>query len=150
MRLQDFFERLKVEVDLLPLADHQIEHFAHLTQRTAEFHLTAIARSTEEVRRLLESGSAECWTIEARDRFGNYGVAGGVIFSVESDVLDLDTFLINCRVMGKNVEYITLQRLAGMALDRGCSAIRLKYRIHAQEWPRRQVCGAGVWADDRA
>lgn len=135
MKLLDFFERLKVEVDLRPLTSDQLEHFAYLTQRTAEFHLTAIARSVEELKELQESDGAQCLTIEVRDRFGNYGVAGGVIFNVESGVMNLDTFLMNCRVMGKKVEYITLQKLAVMARERNCERIRLQYRFTPRNAP---------------
>jgi amino acid adenylation domain-containing protein len=128
MDLKDFLDRLNLDVRLLRADDRQIEHVAELMRHTSEFNLTAIHRSGEAIREMLSSGESECWLIEVSDRFGDYGTAGTVICRYEADVLDLDTFLLNCRVLGKQVEHRVLKYLAGVASRHGCSKLRLRYR----------------------
>lgn len=140
MNLKDFIDRLNLDVRLLPIENHQIEYVAELTRRTAEFNLTGIYRSGDEIRSLLSSGESECWIIEVSDRFGDYGTAGTVIFRYEADVLDLETFLLNCRVLGKNVEYRVLKNLCSIARKHGCLKIRLRYSAT----PRNSIAGEFV------
>ena len=92
MNLKEFLDRLDLDVRLLPIENHQIDSVAELTQHTAEFNMTAIHRSSGEIRDLLSAGESECWTIEVSDRFGDYGTAGAVICRFDADVLNLDTF----------------------------------------------------------
>ena len=140
MNLKGFLDRLNLDVRLLPIENHQIEDVAELTRRTAEFNLTAIDRSGGEIGDLLSSGESAGWIIEVSDRFGDYGMAGAVICGFEADVLNLDTFLLNCRVLGKNVEYRVLKHLARVAREHGCSKLRLRYRAT----PRNSLAGEFV------
>ena len=128
MTINDFLARLNLSVKLLPTENGQVQQVAHLTQRTAEFNLTAIERSAGDILKLLQTEASECRVIEVCDRFGDYGVAGAVIFTVTGEVLAVDTFLLNCRVLGKNVEYVVLDKLGLIARQKRCSNIRLRYR----------------------
>jgi len=140
MNLKGFLDRLNLDVRLLPIENYQIEEVAELTRRTVEFNLTAIHRSSGELEALLSSGESAGWIIDVSDRFGDYHMAGAVICGYEADVLNLDTFLLNCRVLGKNVEYRVLKHLARIAREHGCSTLRLRYRAT----PRNSIAGEFV------
>lgn len=128
MDLKDFLDRLNLDVRLVEAEDRQIDYVAELTRRISEFNLTAMHRSGEAIRELLASAKSACYLIDVADRFGDYGMAGAVICTYEADVLDLDTFLLNCRVLGKQVEDRVLKQLAAIASRHGCSKLRLHYR----------------------
>ena len=61
---------------------------AQLTQRTNQFNFTTIRRTEQEIQSLVASGALECWTVDVSDRFGDYGLTGVVLFSVERRPLD--------------------------------------------------------------
>lgn len=126
--LQEFLTRLAPQVELNPVAPHQIAHVAHLTEQTADFHLTGIQRSEAELTAFCAEAPAECWTIRVRDRLGDYGIAGALLFRCAGDLLLVDTLLLNCRVLGRNVEYQVLHKLATLARERNCHNVRLVYR----------------------
>jgi thioester reductase-like protein/FkbH-like protein len=132
LSLQDFLARLAPEVEVFAAQAHQIEHVAHMTQHTSDFHLTGIQRSSADVEAFLAAGNAECWVAQVRDRLGDYGIAGALLFTIETDTLVVDTFLLNCRVLGRNVEYIVLDKLAEIARERGCAQMRLIHRRTAR------------------
>lgn len=130
--LSNFLARLALDVRLYAVEPQQIEHIAHLTQHTSDFHLTGTQRSSDDITAFLSCNTAECFAIDVHDRLGDYGVAGTIFFQVEADILRVDTFLLNCRVLGRNVEYIVLSRLAAIARERGCTQVQLEYRRTAR------------------
>jgi len=132
LSLQDFLARLNLEVQLFPIEASQIEHVAHLTEHTSDFHLTGMPQSAADIADFLADDRAEGRVIEVRDRLGDYGIAGVVLFSIAAGVLDVAAFVLNCRVLGRNVEQIVLTQLAMIAQERGCSYVRLTYRRTAR------------------
>ncbi|HEX6288924.1 MAG TPA: amino acid adenylation domain-containing protein [Herpetosiphonaceae bacterium] len=128
MRLEDFLAQLQVEVTLEPLVEGDLAHVAYLTERTAEFHLTGRARSVDELATLLEADQSGGWLVAVRDRFGDYGVAGAIVVAWDRTEALVDSFVLNCRVLGKQVEDLTLQQVAHIVQARGCERIRLVHR----------------------
>ncbi|MCM3338074.1 non-ribosomal peptide synthase/polyketide synthase [Paenibacillus sp. MER TA 81-3] len=128
MQLLDFLSRMELRVDFRPATEKEFDKVVYLTNWTADFHLTAHALDRTELEELIDHQSHECWVIEASDRFGEYGVAGVMLFVKNEDVLDVHSYIISCKILGKNIEIIVLQRLAGLAERLGCRFIHLHYR----------------------
>ncbi|HWI65532.1 MAG TPA: condensation domain-containing protein, partial [Symbiobacteriaceae bacterium] len=114
MKLAEFYERLELQVRCRPAADQELERLAHITQRTADFHLTGAPLTEGDLRDAIARG-ASCWAIEITDRFDDYGLSGLLLFHQEGDVLAVDSFVLTCRVMGKNAETEVLRQLADHA-----------------------------------
>jgi acyl carrier protein len=72
------------------------------------------------------------------DRFGDYGLTGVVMFRMIGDALEVDTFLLSCRVLGRGVEHVVMIRLAEEARKRGASLIVGQIRTTARNQPARQ------------
>jgi FkbH-like protein len=107
-----------------------------------------------EIQNLVGSGALECLTVEVRDRFGDYGLVGVMLFKSDPDTLWVDTFLQSCRVLGRRVEHRMLARLGEIALERDCSTVTIPYRQTPRNKPaidflnslgakRRQPCAEG-------
>ena len=65
--------------------------------------------------------------VDLRDRFGDYGLVGVILFSEQGSALAIDTFLLSCRALGRKVEHNMLSRLGQAALDRGLKYVRAKF-----------------------
>ena len=70
----------------------QLPRVAQLTQRTNQFNATTIRRTENEIQML--AGKAEVLTVSVRDRFGDYGLVGEMIFGLTSQSLDVETLLL--------------------------------------------------------
>jgi amino acid adenylation domain-containing protein len=127
MRLEDFLTQLQVVVTLEPLVERHLPQVAYLTERTVEFHLTGRARAVDELAALLATGTTDGWLVAVRDRFGDYGVAGAIVVTRVASEAVIDSFVLNCRVLGKQVEDLTLRQVARIIEERGCNRIRLRY-----------------------
>jgi FkbH-like protein len=127
LSFKDFLASLDLKVEISALASEQVPRVAELTQRTNQFNLTTIRRSEGEIQKLCRPGGAECLVVHVKDRFGDYGLVGVMIFTVDARAVNTDTFLLSCRALGKGVEYQMLVRLAEIAQQRGLNRIDARY-----------------------
>jgi predicted enzyme involved in methoxymalonyl-ACP biosynthesis len=59
-----------------------------------------------------------------RDRFADHGLIAVLVAEQRGDSLVIDTWLMSCRVIGRDLEQAMLNELAGLARVRGCKALR--------------------------
>lgn len=152
--LQHFYDTLQLQVDWEPLTPERLNRAAQLTQRTNQFNFSTIRRSESELQALMESGRL-CLTVEASDRFGDYGVIGLVILQDRGTELFIDTFLLSCRALGRGVEYIVMREIGRMAVESGKTTVVAPLVVTAKNMPARQFLEAigAQWqesAEDRA
>ncbi len=126
--LESFLENLDLNIDFVDIKTKDYQHASHLTDTVSEFNLTGEKRSREEIADLIKHNSFRCWGVNVSDRFGDYGMAGLVFFSIGKKEIVVDTFLFNCRVLGRNVELTALGRLEEIAREYSCEAIKFRYK----------------------
>ncbi len=125
--LEEFISSLQIDIRIGPMSEGQLPRVSQLTRRTNQMNMTTIRRSDSEIQALIESGQAECLTVEVSDRFGSYGLTGVVIFTQRPDTLGVDTFLLSCRVLGRGVEHRVLARLGEIASERGLRGVDVPF-----------------------
>jgi FkbH-like protein len=148
--LADFIASLGLRVDIEPLTEERISRVAQLTQRTNQFNFTAIRRTEAELRSLIADAGYECVTVEASDRFGNYGIVGAIIFAVTGPAIAVDTFVLSCRVLGRGVEHRLLGWLGEEAVRRGLEAVRVDLALTAKNRPAQDFLHSVGAAVERA
>ena len=117
LTIDKFLEGLNLQVTISQPAPSQLPRLAQLTQRTNQFNFTTVRRTEAEIQQILTAG-LECRVVDVRDRFGDYGLVGAMIFRASGDVLKVDTFLLSCRVLNRGVEHRMLNELGKIALER--------------------------------
>ncbi|WP_066382131.1 non-ribosomal peptide synthetase [Anabaena sp. CA = ATCC 33047] len=123
----DFLAQLNLEIEISPMQNEQLTRVAQLTQRTNQFNLTTIRRSETEIQQLLTSGSLDCRVVKVKDRFGDYGLVGLMLFATAETSLVVDTFLLSCRVLGRGVEHQMLAYLGNLAQQKRLSQLKVSY-----------------------
>ena len=124
--LTEFLARLDLKIQIAPLVPQFLARASELTHRTNQFNVATIRRSAAEIDALCQQGS-ECVVVQVRDRFGDYGTVGLMIFRAASTDLCVDTFLLSCRALGRGVEHRMLASLGEVAAQRGLTAVRLPF-----------------------
>jgi FkbH-like protein len=120
--IEEFVAGLNLEVRISEPTLAQVERIAQLTQRTNQFNFTTTRRVDAEIQRLGASG-LQCRSVCVSDRFGDYGLVGVMIFGERGDALEVDTFLLSCRVLGRGVEHQMLRALGETAGKRFLSEV---------------------------
>ena len=121
--LEEFLASLELDVKIAPLEPAQVDRVAQLTMRTNQMNATCIRRTAAEISRLGE----ECLTVHVTDRFGSYGLCGAIFFRAAAPALEVDTFLLSCRALGRGVEHCMVARLGEIALHRGLQTVAIPF-----------------------
>jgi FkbH-like protein len=135
--LEDFLAGLELQVKFLPMTKAELPRVTQLTQRTNQFNFTSVRRSESEVERLCSAGNAECLVIQLRDRFGDYGLVGAMIFTRRPGLLDVDNVLLSCRALGRRVEHRMLSHLGRIAQKEGSEKVRINFVSTPKNKPAR-------------
>jgi len=126
--LKEFIDGLQLQVLISEPGSEQFSRVSQLTLRTSQFNFTTIRRSQSQIVRYLANESNRCLIAEVSDRFGDYGAVGLVLYRIDVDRYDVDTFLLSCRVLGRGVEHRILSHLGCLALHHGRQWVDLVFR----------------------
>jgi FkbH-like protein len=135
--IDEFLAGLDLRVAISVPTQEQLARVAQLTQRTNQFNFTTVRRSESEVGSLSESGLS-CRIVEVSDRFGDYGIVGAMIFAARADALEIDSFLLSCRVLGRGVEHRMLNELGEIARGQRLSLVNATLIPTKKNQPARQ------------
>jgi FkbH-like protein len=137
MRLEDFLAGLELQLEFLPMTRAELPRVAQITQRTNQFNFTSVRRTENEVEQLCLAGNAECLVIRLRDRFGDYGLVGAMIFTKRPGLLDVNNLMLSCRALGRRVEHRMLAHLGRMAREEGQEKVRINFVPTPKNKPAR-------------
>ena len=133
----DFIDSLNLVIDSQELSDGDIARASQLTMRTNQFNFTTIRRAEVELRELADDPRYACRTIRVSDRFGDYGLVGFYIALIKDDSLQVDSFLLSCRVLGRGVEYEMASELGQIALSHNLPQVRWPHIPTERNTPAR-------------
>ncbi|HKV40446.1 MAG TPA: HAD-IIIC family phosphatase [Blastocatellia bacterium] len=132
---EEYLRSLELAVTTSVVDKDSASRAAELTQRTNQMNLTTKRRKAIEIERLTKTEGKTCEIIEVKDRFGEYGKVGLLIYKTAGPRLEVDTFLLSCRVLGRGVEAHLIRRLGEIGQREGTNSIVLEY----QESKKNQV-----------
>lgn len=126
--LEDFYISLQMEMTIRTVDESSLSRAAQMTQRTNQFNLTTRRYSESELDALIRSGQHEVYTARLRDRFGDDGIIALAILKSDDGAVYIDTFLMSCRVIGREVEAAFLTFLLRRARTLGVKEVIGEYR----------------------
>lgn len=127
--LEDYYRRLQMTVYLAPVNDASLARAAQLSQKTNQFNTTTRRYTEADIAQRLTSTEWRTVTGRVTDRFGDNGIVCLAMARIRGTVLEIDTFLLSCRVIGRSVETAILHHLATLA--RAASARTIEGEIIA-------------------
>lgn len=125
--IEDFWRSLRMVAYVAPFDDVNLPRIAQLVGKTNQFNLTGRRRDAAELRILVESPKVVHLYLRLRDRFADHGLVSVLIAERNGEALEIDTWLMSCRVIGRTVENELLSQLCERAMELGCSKLRGVY-----------------------
>ena len=129
---EEFLRSLGLVVHLFEPGPAHVGRITQLVNKTNQFNLTTIRRDDAEVSAILASDRHRVYAAEVSDRFGGYGLVAVAVVELQTDVWDVETFLMSCRVLRRGVEDAILQCIADDALAHGVTLLRGAYAPSAK------------------
>ncbi len=122
--LEDFYRSLRMEAQIATVDATTIGRVAQLTQKTNQFNLTTRRYTEQQVCDLVKDVQSRVYYLRLKDRFGDSGLVGVAMIRRSGDVVEIDNFLLSCRVIGRTVETALLAHLAAVSLADGAKILR--------------------------
>jgi FkbH-like protein len=128
--LDDFLRELEMSVVFGPFQAVDLARIAQLINKTNQFNPTTRRHSLQDVARF--NASEPCLTLQFRlvDRFGDNGLVSAMILrpdTGDADVFEIDTWVMSCRVFGRELEFEAMNIAVEAASRRGARALRADY-----------------------
>ena len=127
-----------MEMTVSPFDDLGLQRIVQLINKTNQFNLTT-RRATEAQIRQIARQEPEALTLQVRlkDRLADHGMISVLIAEPSTHdsikMLSIGTWLMSCRVLGRQVEQEVLNVLISLARARGFEWIRGVYS-NGEEW----------------
>jgi len=127
--VEDFLRGLDMSVSFGPVAAVDLARAAQLINKTNQFNPTTRRYSPDEVARLAAAPDGMTLQFRLTDRFGDNGLVSVMILTRAGDpgVLDVDTWVMSCRVFGRQLEYEAMSIAVEAARNRGIQMLRAVY-----------------------
>ena len=133
--IQDFILTLEVRVNKRKLVLNDLERAVQLSLRTNQFNLNGIRKSHEEISALISENKGLNLVVDVQDKFGDYGTVGLLLANVDGNELWINSFLLSCRVLGRNVEENILQELIEYCKMNGLKSIKALFKSTGKNKP---------------
>jgi FkbH-like protein len=125
--MDSYLRSLEMEATIAALGEKDVPRAAQLINKSNQFNLTTIRRTEAEVSAMIGSTSHLCLTVRLRDRFGDYGLICAVVLALAAETIEIDTWLMSCRVLNRQVEQETLNEIVRIAVARGARTVTGRY-----------------------
>jgi FkbH-like protein len=120
----EFLEALQMIAEVKPIDKFTLPRSAQLTQRSNQFNLRTIRYTEEKLKELIGGGDKFTITVSLKDKFGDYGLISLLILEKRNDSdLFIDTWVMSCRVLKRNVEEFVLNEVVEIARQNKCCKI---------------------------
>lgn len=125
--LGDFLIGLGIEVEIAPADSFSAPRIAQLTQKTNQMNMTTRRYTEPEIREFMENPDWHVFSIASKDRFGDNGIVGVVILKIAGRECLVDTFLLSCRVIGREIERSVMSFVIEFASGIGACSLTGEY-----------------------
>jgi len=114
---------LQMEARIREFRETDVPRIAQLINKSNQFNLTTRRRTEAEVASLVGSPLWPAFTIRLSDKFGDHGLIAIVIGEMRETTLHVDTWLMSCRVLKRQVEEETVNELMRLAARHGAERV---------------------------
>jgi FkbH-like protein len=122
-----YLESLCMEAIIREFRAIDVPRISQLINKSNQFNLTTVRRTEAEVQSVLADPAYFAFTVRLADRFGDYGLISVVICRIDGPEARIDTWLMSCRVLKRQVEEEALNEIVRLARLRHCTRIKGVY-----------------------
>lgn len=125
--LKEYQVSLKMVARIGAIDDLNMSRVVQLINKTNQFNLTTRRRNRAELEEFLANPNHFHFWVRLSDRFADHGLIAVVLCVLEQGELVVDTLLMSCRVIGRDVEAVIMNEIASIAIKTGARKIRGEY-----------------------
>jgi len=119
----EFLASLNMTAEIAPFCAVYLERITQLINKTNQFNLTTRRYTSAEVEAIAQDPGFIALYGRLTDRFGDNGLVSVLIGRVLDETVELDLWLMSCRVLNREMEFAMFDALVEQCLARGARKI---------------------------
>jgi FkbH-like protein len=123
----EYLDSLEMTAEIDRFKPLYLDRITQLTNKTNQFNLTTRRYTIAEMESVLNDRNAIGLYGKLSDRFGDNGLISIILGYKRGDAVEIDLWLMSCRVLKRDVEIAMLDALAENALAMGASRLIGRY-----------------------
>ena len=130
--MEDYLSSLCLRVSIIWDKEIPIPRASQMSQKTNQFNLTTKRYSETDIARMLDSIEFQLAVFSVEDNYGDYGVTGMSIIQIKDShksTAVIDTFLMSCRVISRNIEFSFFDEIVKKLASIGITKIVGEYVV---------------------
>lgn len=102
--MEEYLSSLNLQLGIYVNDPKYVSRIAQLTQKTNQFNLTTKRYTERDIKSFMESENYKVFACDLKDKFGAFGLTAVAIIKIDEQIAILDTLLMSCRILGRNIE----------------------------------------------
>jgi FkbH-like protein len=124
--IDDYLRNLNMELEIIEANKFTIQRIAQMTQKTNQFNLTS-KRYTENDLHSFLNKSELIHCLSVKDKFGDNGITVASIIFINNEIAEIDSFLLSCRILGRNIESAYIDYLINLIYEKGIKKVKATF-----------------------
>jgi FkbH-like protein len=127
--MDEFLAGLKMSVVYAPFSKNDLARVTQLINKTNQFNTTTRRYTPDEIAARLNPRDFITLQFRLLDRYGDNGIVSAAILARTADpsAWEIETWVMSCRVFGRELEFETMNIVVGAARELGACAIVATY-----------------------
>ena len=115
--IDDYIRSLEINLDIHLMKQNEIARVAQLCGKTNQFNLTTKRYTESEIESMSDSKNYDIYVASVSDKYGVDGLTSVLIMKKETEDIEIDSFLMSCRVMGRKIENAIINEILNKYRD---------------------------------
>jgi FkbH-like protein len=124
---EDYLRSLNMRIALTRFDSFQLPRIAQLILRSNQFNLTTKRYSEAECEHFMREPACFPFYVTLKDDLGDSGLISAVILLLKNDAIEIDEWIMSCRVLLRGVEEFTMNSIVAYARKNGLKSIVGQY-----------------------
>lgn len=126
--IEDYLQSLDIRITIKMNHLQESDRIAQLTQKTNQFNLTTQRYTPSQIEEFINQHSTyKVYSVSVEDEFGEMGLTAVAIVRCKQEVACIDTFLMSCRIMGRNIEFAFMDYIIGDLKNQNIVTVNAAY-----------------------
>ena len=115
LNLDDYIRRIEMVIDIHKMRIEEKERVVQLINKTNQFNVTTKRYTTSEIDSIERDPNNSIYVVYCSDKYGDNGLISIIILRNTKLEVCIDTFLMSCRVMGRKIEDIIIDKITQLS-----------------------------------
>jgi FkbH-like protein len=134
----EFLKNLGLELHVFEDDPTSIARLSQMTGKTNQFNVNKIPMTEEEMEKFIAHPDYKVFHGYVTDRFGEHGITNLAIVKKDTDIWNIEHFLMSCRVIGRGIETAFLSAVANSAQKNGVNHLSIVFIPSEKNAPAKE------------